>query len=71
VKLRQHFEWGNVQPTHIVDAVHLLRHAYSLDADEVPDKRLDSQDERAQHACCKFEEPALQKQQQNWAGKVL
>jgi hypothetical protein len=44
-ELHQCFERGDVQPTHFVDAVDLLRRAVSPDADNMPDEKLDSGDE--------------------------
>jgi hypothetical protein len=45
VELRQHFERGNLQSMDYVDAVDLLRHVVSPDADDVLDEKLDSSDE--------------------------
>jgi hypothetical protein len=44
-ELRQHFEQGDIEPTHYVDAVDLLRRTVSPDADDVPDEKLDSRNE--------------------------
>ncbi|KAJ7349402.1 hypothetical protein DFH08DRAFT_959553 [Mycena albidolilacea] len=44
-ELHQHFERGDVEPTHFVDAVDLLCCQVSPDADDVPDEKMDSGDE--------------------------
>jgi hypothetical protein len=44
-ELRQRFERGNLESMDYADAVDLLRHAESPDADDVPDERLESGDE--------------------------
>ncbi|KAJ7346459.1 hypothetical protein DFH08DRAFT_809371 [Mycena albidolilacea] len=44
-ELRQCFEWGDVKPTHFVNAVDLLCRQVSPDADDIPDEKLDSGDE--------------------------
>jgi hypothetical protein len=45
VELRQRFERGNVHAMDYVDAVDLLCHTVSPDADDVPDERIESSDD--------------------------
>jgi hypothetical protein len=45
VELHQRFKRGNIHSMDYVDAVDLLRHAESPDADNVPDERLESGNE--------------------------